>query len=146
MPVYDLNGFWSVQFRFHSARRVVAFGRIALHVVQNDLLDRGWNLWIQCAWRGWITNESSVHDGIDIGSLKGHLSCEHFVKDRAETIDVRTLVAALSFDLFRRHVIGRSHRRREPTKCDSPHGFVFSNTEVHDAQRAIVTEDDVGWL
>ena len=56
------------------------------------------------------------------------------------------MVAAFSFDLFRRHVVRRTHGGRESTKCDPAHRLSFRDPEIHNPKRAVLAQHDVGRL
>ena len=102
--------------------------------MKDDFLDFSRNLRVDRAECRRISNKAGVHHRVNIRSLEGNLAGQHFIEDGAEAVDVGALIAALSFDLFGRHVIGRAHGRRKPAESDPPHRFGFRDAEIHDSE------------
>ena len=119
---------------------------LAGHGVQDDFLGIGGKQRVQFARGDGIADEPRIHDDEGVLAFERRSATEHFIQDRAYAIDIGARVATLALDLFGRHVIGRAHRGREPGEREAPALDGFRDAEIHDAQRAIVTQHDIGRL
>src|SRR6516164_10648754 len=117
--------------------------RFTLHGVEDDLLDFFRELAIQLPWRDRIGHYPRVHDDERICAIKRDRARYHFVEHRAEAVNIGAFVTPRSFDLFRGHIIRRTHGRAEASKGNPTHLGGFGNAEVHDPQRAVVADHDV---
>jgi hypothetical protein len=126
-----------VQFSLHRGCGWITIVRVSLHGVQNDFLDLGWDIRVNRAWSGRVAGEPRIHDLEGCRTLERHGSGNHLEQHGAQTINVRTLVASFSFDLFRRHEVRRAQGRGESTEGEAPHPGNLHNAEIHNPQRAI---------
>ena len=102
--------------------------------MQDDFFDLRANTRVVGTRRDRIADEACVHDGIRVRTLEWQPAGDHLVKDCADAVDVRALVAPLALHLLRCHVVRSSHRRREAAECQAAGGGGLGDAEVHDAQ------------
>ena len=78
-----------------------------------------------------------------IGAGKGHFARQHLVEHHAERVDVAAGIAALSFDLFGRNVVGRAHGRRELGEGDAAGAGVGGDAEIDELDVVVGVDHDV---
>src|SRR4030095_3837730 len=80
--------------------------RVFFQTLQNCFLQNWWKRRLQNAWvEGCFVNLLPNQSDRSIRSERHH-TCEHFIKDQAQSVDVRARVDGLTFHLFRRHISG----------------------------------------
>ncbi len=83
------------------------------------------------------------HDGqLGIPAEWGR-SGQHFVEDGSNRVQIGALVAALAFDLFRGHVIGRAHRGAQVGVGHAVRAFGQRQAKIHDDRLAFGGDQDI---
>ncbi len=127
----------------HLASGLVPPARVALHGVQDDLLESRVQLEVDLAGRLGVARDPGVHDDVGALPLERRRAGHHLVEDRAQAVDVAPVVPSLAADLLRGYVVGSPQRRRQPDEGQAPGPLDPGYAEVEEAKAAVAADHDV---
>ena len=71
---------------------------------------------------------------------KRHLAGQHFVEHDAQGIEIAAGIAALSFDLLGRNVVGRAHGGRELGESEAAGASIAGDAEVDELDVVVLVD------